>query len=255
MTQITAKINNQEYSELPKDLYIDPAYLEIFLQEFEGPLDLLLYLIRKQNIDILTIPITKITDQYLNYINNMQTLNFDLAGEYLLMAAMLLSIKSRMLLPKPPQAIDNESELDPRVELINRLLEYEKIKQAAKSLDALPVAGRNFWWIDTLPNEEIKISPKVTIADLSRALHNLLLKHSKSAPHIIKREELSVREYMTAILRKLTALKHIEFTSLFSETATISHIVVNFIAVLELAKEGLVGLSIASNTSIMINIK
>lgn len=250
---LSARVNDQEYSDLPKDLYIDPEYLKIFLEKFEGPLDLLLYLIRKQNLDILAIPIAKITDQYLHYINEMQTLNFDLAGEYLLMAALLLSIKSRMLLPKPILQNENDENNDPRAELINRLLEYEKIKQAANNLDELPLAGRDFLWLAIEPAQENKILPKIVMTDLVKALHNLLLKNQKAVIHNIQREELSVREYMTNILRTLAISQQVNFISLFSENSSVPYIVVNFIAVLELAKEGLIGITTA-NENIIINL-
>ncbi|MBP9742941.1 MAG: segregation/condensation protein A [Burkholderiales bacterium] len=251
--RLSARVNNQEYTALPTDLYIDPEYLQIFLEKFEGPLDLLLYLIRKQNLDILAIPIAKITDQYLHYINEMQSLNFDLAGEYLLMAALLLSIKSRMLLPKPILPEDSEENNDPRAELINRLLEYEKIKQAAKNLDELPLAGRDFLWLDIDSAPENKILPKIVMTDLVKALHNLLLKSQKAAMHNIQREELSVREYMTNILRTLAIGQQINFISLLGKNSSVPYIVVNFIAVLELAKEGLIGI-VTANNDIIINL-
>lgn len=245
-------MDHEEYKELPKDLYISPESLKVFLEKFEGPLDLLLYLIRKQNIDILAIPIAKITDQYLNYINSMQVLNFDLAGEYLLMAAMLLAIKSRMLLPKQNMAIDEENAPDPRQELIQKLLEYEKIKFGAQKIDELTIANRDFYWLTVKPLEECEILPQLVANDLIKAWYRVGLRNIKAPLHFIKRQELSLREYMSNILRKLTKIKHTTFTALLNNKQ-VSHIVVNFIAILELAKEGLIEIS-TENDNIIVDI-
>jgi segregation and condensation protein A len=226
--------------ELPKDLYIDPNALLVVLELFEGPLDLLLYLIRKQNIDILAIPIVDISNQYIAYINAMQVLNIDLAAEYLLMAAILLEIKSRLLLPKPPRLTSEEEVLDPRQELINKLLEYERIKLAARELDKLPVASRDYMWLNLLVDDSAIEYPLVRIIDLQKAYQHVL-DRTLALPkeHHIKREQLSVREHMSGILRLLTQVKQARFYDLFDYRLGISHVVVNFVAILELAKEGL----------------
>ena len=216
--------------------------MRVFLERFEGPLDLLLYLIRKQNLDILTIPIAKITDQYILYINSMQTMKMDLAAEYLLMAAMLMAIKSRMLLPKPEKIDDTEEIEDPRQELINRLLEYEKIKEGAELIDNLPRVERDFWWLNVKIEEVGDIIPEVVVTDLVRAWQKLLLKAARPIEHQIKRDELSVREYMTNIIRYLSKVTDAAFEELFEDNYTISIMVVNFIAILELTKEGLIGI-------------
>lgn len=214
---------------------------------FEGPLDLLLYLIRKQNLNILAIPIAKITHQYMGYINNMQILNIDLAAEYLLMAAMLLAIKSRMLLPKPKIEVE-EDQTDPRNELIQKLIEYEKIKLAAQNLDELPTSNRDYMWLDVLINDSSKILPVVVVNDLAKAWKSLILKSIiEHKEHHMKKQELSVREYMSNILRYLSTSGETTFMQLFDPNLGISYIVVNFIAILELTKEGLIGLSILNN--------
>ena len=218
---------------------------------FEGPLDLLLYLIRKQNLNILTIPIAKITDQYMGYINNMQILNIDLAAEYLLMAAMLLAIKSRMLLPKPKVEIE-EDETDPRNELIQKLIEYEKMKLAALNLDELPTANRDYMWLDVLINDTSKVLPSVVVSDLAKARKSLILKSIiEHKEHHMKKQELSVREYMSGILRLLSTAGETPFMQLFDPSLGISYIVVNFIAILELTKEGLISLAILNNDIIV----
>lgn len=222
-------------------MYISPEALQVFLERFEGPLDLLLYLIRKQNLDILTIPMAKITDQYMSYINNMQVLNIDLAAEYLLMAAMLIAIKSRMLLPKP-EITSSEEETDPRQELIDRLLEYEKIKHGAELINSLPLADRDFFWLNVKVEECKNILPDIVLEDLQKAWRNLLLRAKPLEQHHIKRQELSVREHMAHILRTLNKIKQISFIELFELNSGVQVIVVNFIAVLELTKEGLVGI-------------
>lgn len=227
-------------TELPQDLFIPPAALKVVLSSFEGPLDLLLYLIRKQNIDVLDIPMLRITEQYLGYIAQMDTQQFDLAAEYLLMAAVLVEIKSRLLLPQPEAAAE-EDEADPRAELVRRLLAYEQMKLAAQGLDALPRAGRDFAWA-YLPLElaaEVRL-PEVQLADLTRAWLGILsrAKHNKS--HAVVQEAVSVRGQMTAILRRLNERGRCRFSDLFDPERGAAHVVVNFIALLELVKEGLV---------------
>ncbi len=209
---------------------------------FEGPLDLLLYLIRKQNLDILSIPIVKITEQYINYINNMQILNIDLAAEYLLMAAMLLAIKSRLMLPKIIIAENEEDEAaDPRNELIQRLIEYEKIKHQAMKLDAIPTADRDFTWVKTLKNTNQLHLPEVVINEIANVWQQIitqsLINHKE---HYLKRQELSVREHMNLILKKLNYNVISKFHDLLDKTHGTSYIVVNFVAILELCKEGLI---------------
>jgi segregation and condensation protein A len=237
--------------EIPKDLYIDPQALQIFLEMFEGPLDLLLYLIRRQNLDILTVPLAEITLQYIGYINAMQTLNIDLAAEYLLMAAMLLEIKSRMLLPKPKIA-EVETENDPRHELIQKLIAYEKIKIAAENLSDLPQANRDYRWLEVPINDSLPIWPKVTLDDLQNAFHTLLLKSlAQQKQHHIKRQEISIREQMSNIIRHLQNIGTCTFFALFDTSVGVSYIVVNFIAILELGKEGIILLETQNNEVIV----
>jgi segregation and condensation protein A len=223
---------------------------------FEGPLDLLLYLIRKQNLDILQIPIAKITNQYVAYINAMKVLNIELASEYLLMAAVLLEIKSRILLPRPASNEDSEdSEDDPRLELIKRLVEYEKIKLASQNLNTIPQAFRDYMWVDVMLEENEPELPMLKPADLQRAWHTLLLRSiTAQAEHHIKKQELSVREHMTQILRILQETGRSHFYSLFEISNGISYLVVNFVAVLELGKEGLVSINLDNEQNIIVEL-
>ena len=248
-------VNYQLFGELPKDLYIPPEALQVFLETFEGPLDLLLYLIRKQNLDILQIPIAKITEQYIYYINTMQVLNIELAGEYLLMAAVLLEIKSRVLLPRPMQTEDtNDNELDPRQELIERLIEYEKIKQASINLNNCPQAIRDYLWIDVMIEESEPELPNILPKDLQKAWHTLLLRSMKAQnEHHIQKQELSVREHMSQILRTLKEMGSCDFYELFEVQLGVAHIVVNFVAILELSKEGLI--CIQQNPELIITVQ
>ena len=234
-----AWVFGQPVTDMPQDLFIPPDALKVVLHSFQGPLDLLLYLIRKQNIDVLDIPMIKITEQYLHYIAQMEAHQFDLAAEYLLMAAVLIEIKSRLLLPQPAPLEDEEA-ADPRAELVRRLLAYEQMKLAAAGLDALPRAGRDFAWA-YLPLEialEAKL-PEVQINDLTQAWLAILsrAKHNKS--HEVMRETISVRAQMSSILRRLQEGSCL-FSSLFQPEQGVTYVVVNFIALLELAKEGLV---------------
>ena len=234
-----AWVFGQPVTDMPQDLFIPPDALKVVLHSFQGPLDLLLYLIRKQNIDVLDIPMIKITEQYLHYIAQMEAHQFDLAAEYLLMAAVLIEIKSRLLLPQPAPLEDEEA-ADPRAELVRRLLAYEQMKLAAAGLDALPRAGRDFAWA-YLPLEialEAKL-PEVQINDLTQAWLAILsrAKHNKS--HGVMRETISVRAQMSSILRRLQEGSCL-FSSLFQPEQGVTYVVVNFIALLELAKEGLV---------------
>ena len=235
-----AKLYGEPLFKLPNDLYIPPDALEVFLEAFEGPLDLLLYLIRKQNFNILDIPLAAVTLQYLEYIEQIRQRNLELAADYLLMAAMLIEIKSRMLLPA--KKVEGEEELlDPRAELVRRLLEYEQIKLAAFQLDTLPQVGRDFVRTQVYIDQTVVTRfPDVDIADLQAAWNDLLRRAKLTEKHTITREQLSVREHMTQILRRLQNAKFIEFQDLFETSRGVPVVVVNFIALLELAKETLI---------------
>lgn len=236
-----AWVFGQPVTDVPQDLFIPPDALKVVLGSFQGPLDLLLYLIRKQNIDVLDIPMVKITEQYLHYIAQMEAYQFDLAAEYLLMAAMLVEIKSRLLLPRPEEI--EEGEVDPRAELVRRLLAYEQMKLAAQGLDALPRAGRDFAWA-YLPLEiavEAKL-PEIYITDLTQAWLGILSRAKHTRSHEVIKETISVRAQMTAILRRLNGHGICRFHDLFNPEQGVAYVVVNFIALLELAKEGLVGI-------------
>ena len=237
--QAVAWVFGRPVTDLPQDLFIPPDALKVVLGSFQGPLDLLLYLIRKQNIDVLDIPMIKITEQYLHYIAQIEAQQFDLAAEYLLMAAVLIEIKSRLLLPRTAETEDGE-EADPRAELVRRLLAYEQMKLAAQGLDALPRAGRDFAWA-YLPLEiaaEVRL-PEVVLSDLTQAWLAILsrAKHNKS--HEVIQEAVSVRAQMSGILRRLQTVP-CRFSELFRPSQGPAYVVVTFIALLELAKEGLV---------------
>jgi len=235
-----ARLYGEPLFKLPNDLYIPPDALEVFLEAFEGPLDLLLYLIRKQNFNILDIPLAQVTQQYLQYVEQIRVRNLELAAEYLLMAAMLIEIKSRMLLPVRKADTGEEAE-DPRAELVRRLLEYEQIKLASQQLDALPQLGRDYVRTQVYIEQNTVVRwPDVNLADLQAAWADLLRRAKLTAHHTISREELSVREHMTAILRRLQSAKFVEFTDLFDPSRGVPVIVVNFVALLELGKETLI---------------
>ena len=234
-----AWIFGQPVTDVPQDLFIPPDALEVVLHSFQGPLDLLLYLIRKQNIDVLDIPMLKITEQYLHYIAQMKAHQFDLAAEYLLMAAVLIEIKSRLLLPQPA-SLNEEEAADPRAELVRRLLAYEQMKLAAQQLDDLPRAGRDFAWA-YLPLElatAVK-QPEVQVSDLTQAWLGILARAKHNRNHEVIQETISVRAHMSHILRRLQHGKCC-FSALFRPEQGVAYVVVNFIALLELAKEGLV---------------
>jgi len=232
-----ARIYGEPMVEIPTDLYIPPDALEILLEAFQGPLDLLLYLIRKQNLDVLDIPMAPLTRQYLDYVEMMRSKNLDLAAEYLVMAAMLIEIKSRMLLPRPASV---EEEGDPRAELVRRLLEYEQMKKAAQGLDALPQVGRDVLAISVLVERSaLERLPDVHARDLAEAWRALLYRARLSEHHRVSREELSVREHMSQILRRLKVSRVLEFTELFDPARGVAVLVVNFLALLELAREAL----------------
>jgi segregation and condensation protein A len=235
-----AKLYGEPLFKLPTDLYIPPDALEVFLEAFQGPLDLLLYLIRKQNFNILDIPMAAVTQQYLDYVEQIRRRNLELAADYLLMAAMLIEIKSRMLLPAK-KVEGSDEPLDPRAELVRRLLEYEQIKLAAFELDTLPQVGRDFVRTQVYVDQTVVTRfPDVNISDLQAAWNDLLKRAKLTARHTITREELSVREHMTGILRRLQSAKFVEFQDLFDPSRGVPVMVVNFIAMLELAKETLI---------------
>jgi segregation and condensation protein A len=237
--QPVARVRGQPLTELPADLYIPPDALEVFLDTFEGPLDLLLYLIRKANVDVLDIPMARLTAQYLQYVEEMRKKNLELAAEYLVMAAMLMEIKSRMLLPRPKHVGDDER--DPRAELVRRLLEYERMKLAAQKLDELPQRDRDFTAVEVWIEQSIvKRLPEVHAHDLENAWRGLLARARLSRHHKVTRDELSVREHMSAILRLLAGGAFREFAELFDPWRGVAVLVVNFLAVLELAREGLI---------------
>ncbi|MFP5477503.1 MAG: segregation and condensation protein A [Gammaproteobacteria bacterium] len=235
-----ARLYDEPLFALPDDLYIPPDALEVFLEAFEGPLDLLLYLIRKQNFNILDIPMAGVTRQYLAYVDEIRSRNLELAAEYLLMAAMLIEIKSRMLLP-PKKTADGEEAEDPRAELVRRLLEYEQAKMQAAAINALPTYGRDFWKAQVYIEQSLRPRfPDVSLDDLRQAWADILKRAKLVQHHKISREELSVREHMSIVLRQLQGRRFVEFESLFDATRGVPVLVVTFIALLELGKETLV---------------
>jgi segregation and condensation protein A len=238
--KVYARLYGEPVLQLPRDLYIPPDALEVILETFEGPLDLLLYLIRKQNFNILDIPVAEVTRQYLGYIEEIRRQNLELAAEYLLMAALLIDIKSRMLLPVRKADSDEEVE-DPRAELARRLLEYERIKLAAAGLEELPVVGRDFIPAQAHIAQTIEQRlPDVDPDDLRSAWMDILRRARLVRHHHITREALSVREHMTQLLRRLRDTRFAEFRDLFSTDAGVPVVVVTFLAMLELARESLV---------------
>ena len=238
-----ARVYGEAFNDLPFDLYIPPDALEVFLDSFEGPLDLLLYLIRKQNINVLDIPMAELTRQYLGYVEMMRRTQLELAAEYLLMAAVLIEIKSRLLLPKPPAIPGAEAE-DPRAELVRRLLEYERMKQAAREIDAMPLADRDFATVRIWFDHSVAVRlPDVSPDDLKAAWAVLIQRAHVNRHHLVSREQLSVRSEMSRILKLLAPAKYAEFTALFSAHADVAHLVVTFLAMLELAREHLVNVA------------
>ena len=234
-----ALVQGQPLTMMPKDLYIPPDALEVILEAFEGPLDLLLYLIKRQNLDILNIPIADITKQYMNYIDMMDVLKLEVAAEYLVMAAMLAEIKSRMLLPRPPS---DEDEDDPRAELIRRLQEYERYRKAGEDVSDLPRMERDFYQASAQPPEiEKKIPlPDITFQEMIMAFNDVMRRADMFSNHHIQREPLSVRERMTKLLSNLKVDGFIEFGSLFTRSEGRRGVVVTFLAVLELIKESVI---------------
>jgi segregation and condensation protein A len=238
-----ARLYGEPLFRLPQDLYIPPDALEVFLEAFEGPLDLLLYLIRRQNFNILDIPLADVTRQYLAYVEQIRSRNLELAGEYLLMAAMLIEIKSRMLLPPKKSAADGEAG-DPRADLVRRLIEYEKIKLAAAGLDALPLVGRDFQRVQVAVEQSVVVRfPDVVPEDLRTAWVDILQRARLNRHHHIGREQLSVREHMSIVLRRLQGRRFVEFHELFEAGRGTPVLVVTFIAMLELAREHLLELT------------
>jgi segregation and condensation protein A len=238
-----ARLYGEPLFALPNDLYIPPEALQVFLEAFEGPLDLLLYLIRKQNFNILDIPMAAVTRQYLSYVEEIRQSNLELAAEYLLMAAMLIEIKSRMLLP-PRKTADGEEAEDPRAELVRRLLEYEHAKLQAAALGALPQIGCDFWRAQVYIEQSLKPRfPDVDIADLREAWADILKRARLVQHHKITREELSVREHMSIVLRHLQGRRFVEFEKLFDVSRGVPVLIVTFIALLELAKEALIDIT------------
>lgn len=233
-----ARVGGESLTTLPADLYIPPDALKVFLETFEGPLDLLLYLIKRQNLDILNIPVAEITAQYLRYIDLMQDLQLELAAEYLLMAAILAEIKSRMLLPRPEELTEEE---DPRAELIRRLQEYEQIKQAAENLNELPRLERDLFLAQILPPlPPTRLLPSVELTELVLAFKEVMQRIDITATHQIQRETLPIRERMTHILAKLQSDQFCQFQTFFSLTEGKLGVVVTFMAMLELLKQAMV---------------
>ena len=235
-----ARLYGEPLFAMPNDLYIPPDALEVFLEAFEGPLDFLLYLIRKQNFNILDIPMLSVTKQYLVYVDEIRKRNLELAAEYLLMAAMLIEIKSRMLLP-PKKSADGEEVQDPRAELVRRLLEYEQIKLASTRLNAIPQFGRDFLKATVFIEQSLQPRfPDLAVVDLKEAWASILQRAKLIQHHKISREELSVREHMSMVLKKLQGQRFVGFEDLFDPASGVPVLVVTFIALLELAKETLV---------------
>jgi segregation and condensation protein A len=240
LEQAFARVNGAPFAQLPEDLYIPPDALQVFLELFEGPLDLLLYLIRRQNVDIINIPIAQITEQYIAYINMMQDLDLELAAEYLVMAALLAEIKSRMLLPRPPEAEDEDE--DPRATLIRRLQEYEMIKYAAEDIDRMARLERDIFLTDvdiTTLNPEI-ILPDIELKEMLLAFQQVLKRVEQLSHHQITKEPLSVRERMATILANLKGEDSLLFSQLFTRKEGRHGVVVSFLAILELSKERLI---------------
>jgi segregation and condensation protein A len=235
-----AIVMGKAITELPKDLYIPPQALEVFLEAFEGPLDLLLYLIRRQNLDILEIDVSRITEQYMHYVDLMDAMQFELAAEYLLMAAMLAEIKSRMLLPRA--TTEEEDEEDPRAQLIRRLQEYERFKKAAEDIEELPRMERDTWVATAAPPavEQERPPPDVDMRELLLVLSDVLKRAQMYESHQVQREALSTRERMSEVLERLQGKQFVPFVSLFSAEEGKLGVVVTFLAIMELIKESLV---------------
>jgi segregation and condensation protein A len=236
-----AVVEGQPIIEMPRDLYIPPQALEVFLEAFEGPLDMLLYLIRRQNLDILDIPIAEITRQYMRYIELMQVLQLELAGEYLLMAATLAEVKSRMLLPRVGMD-DASEEADPRAELVRRLQEYERFKRAAEGIDRMPRLERDTWVAsaELADRKVVRIPPQVTLQEMLIAFQDVLSRSDMFAHHHVQREPLSVRQRMADVLTLLQTNAFVDFVRLFTPEEGRRGVTVTFVAILELLREGLI---------------
>ncbi|MGZ5037880.1 MAG: segregation and condensation protein A [Usitatibacter sp.] len=235
-----AKVRGEPMTEMPADLYIPPEALSVFLEAFEGPLDLLLYLIRRHSLDILDIPMADLTRQYMAYVEMMRTTQLELAADYLLMAAVLIEIKSRMLLPRPRREDESEPE-DPRAELVRRLLEYERMKKAAYAISEIPVAGRDYSLVEVYVEQALaEALPDVHVADLSEAWRAILARAKMTRHHRITREQLSVRAHMSRILKFLSPGTFVEFSELFEPERGVPLLVVSFLACLELAREAMI---------------
>ena len=236
-----AVVEGEPLTEMPRDLYIPPDALQVFLEAFEGPLDLPLYLIRRQNLDILDIPLAEITRQYMQYIEVMQDLQLELAGEYMVMAATLAEIKSRMLLPRPAGADGNEED-DPRAELVRRLQEYERFKVAAEHMDELPRVDRDSFpaSAELVERRVVRILPQVTMQEMLVALKDVMSRAEMFAHHHVRRERLSVRQRMSDVLGTLRTQAFVEFTQLFRPDEGRMGVTVTFSAILELLREGLI---------------
>ena len=246
MPMPVARIKGEIMTELPADLFIPPDALSVILEQFEGPLDLLLYLIRRHSLDVLDIPMAELTRQYMVYVEAMRQSQLELAGDYLLMAAVLIEIKSRMLLPRPPRQGEQEPD-DPRAELVRRLLEYEQMKAAAQQLDKLPQAGRDYSLVDVMIEQDFAgRQPQVRMADLSEAWRMLLARAKANQHHKVTREQLSVRSHMSRILRTLQGRGYTEFSELFDPGQGVRVLMVSFLALLELAREALIELTQAA---------
>ena len=235
-----AIVNGQEVTELPKDLYIPPSALEVFLEAFEGPLDLLLYLIKRQNLDILDINVAQITEQYMQYVELMNAMQFELAAEYLVMAAMLAEIKSRMLLPRSDEV--EEEEEDPRAQLVRRLQEYERFKKAAENIDELPRQGRDVHIAGVEPPimDSVRPDPDVDLKEILLALGEVMRRAEMFESHHVQKEALSTRERMAEVLHHLEGGQFVPFVALFKAEEGRLGVVVTFLAVMELIKESLV---------------
>jgi len=240
--QAFARVLGEPLLKLPEDLYIPPDALEVFLDAFEGPLDLLLYLIRRQNLDILNIPIADITRQYMDYVELMKDLKLELAAEYLVMAALLCEIKSRMLLPRPQESGDDDT--DPRAELVRRLQEYERFKQAAQDLDELPRLGRDCFTVhvEVPPGHLRRLPPSVDLDEILLALRDVLARADLFTSHRIQRESLSLRERMSQVLERLQRRDFVSFVELFDITEGRAGVVISFLAILELLKSAVLEL-------------
>lgn len=241
-----ARLYGEPLFQVPDGLYIPPDALKVFLESFEGPLDLLLYLIRRQKFDVMEIPMALVTEQYMGYVELIRKSNLELAADYLVMAAHLMQIKSQLLLPVTKVDTGEEVE-DPQAELARRLLEYERMKMAAVELDQIPRVGRDFFKAFVLVEQsQAKLLPEVNVDDLVAAWHSILRQASLTTSHKISRQELNVREFMSAILKRLATARFIDFEKLFDPQTGRAGVIVNYLAILELAKEGLIRITQAA---------